>query len=111
MKHSVAQKLVKEALSLVNATLRLTRFHEGRLPSSPKTEVAYNIDTGPGTVHTTIWIKNGRLMQTEAWDPYPYTYWDLSDPNQVATWAKARESLPRRNEIHKEIMKPYGGRR
>ncbi len=99
MKHSAARKIVKEALAEVNPKLNLDLFHDDRLPSSPKTEVAYNIDTGPGTVCTTFWVKNGRLQQTEAWDPYPYTYWDLSDPTQVATWAKARESLIRTNEL------------
>ena len=103
MKHSVAQKIIKEALTEVEPSLRLVRFHDGRLPASPKAEVAYNVDTGPGTVCTSFWVKNGRLQQTEAWDPYPYTYWDLNNPAEVSTWAAARKSLIKTNALKKKM--------
>ncbi|MGD9725931.1 MAG: hypothetical protein AB7L09_03245 [Nitrospira sp.] len=103
MKHSQARRTIEAALSKVDSRLRLVTVHDGRLPASPETEVAYSIDTGPGTVITYFWVKSGRIQQTEAWDPYPYTYWDLSDPDQVSTWAAARKSLIRSNDLMKKM--------
>lgn len=109
MKHSEARKIITEALAEVDERLRLVLFHGGRLPSSSKTEVAYKVNTGPGTVSTTLWVKNGRIQQTEAWDPYPYTYWDLSDPHQVRTWAVARKSLFRANKLMGKMKRRIDG--
>jgi len=100
MKHSVAMKIVRQALEEADPRLQVSLLWPDKLPSSSRKEIDLSINTGPGTMMVHAWIKQGQLQTEEVKGS---SYVDLNDPNEVAKWAQARTSLIR-SQVYKAAI-------